>query len=224
VRFGARVAARLARDAARLGLGALDADACLAALAGLGAERFGPREGIVRLEASRSAEGGVRIAASARELGPEPGAWEAVVGSAAHGGAGPLAGAKLSGDPRIAGARAEADAAGAQEALLFDAEGRLVEGARTNLVVALAGGRIVTPPRARGCVAGVALEVVRERVAELGEADLSRADVARALEIVATNAVRGAVPIVRLDGRPVGAGAPGPLAARLREVLAAAEW
>jgi branched-subunit amino acid aminotransferase/4-amino-4-deoxychorismate lyase len=31
--------------------------------------------------------------------------------------------------------------------------------------------------------------------------------------------VRGAVPIVRLDGRPVGAGSPGPWAARLAAAL-----
>jgi len=43
-----------------------------------------------------------------------------------------------------------------------------------------------------------------------------------AILIVALNAVRGARPIVRLDGRPVGAGAPGPLAGSLQTVLDAA--
>jgi branched-subunit amino acid aminotransferase/4-amino-4-deoxychorismate lyase len=37
------------------------------------------------------------------------------------------------------------------------------------------------------------------------------------------NAVRGACPVVELDGRPVGDGKPGPAALRLREVLDSAQ-
>jgi branched-subunit amino acid aminotransferase/4-amino-4-deoxychorismate lyase len=69
----------------------------------------------------------------------------------------------------------------------------------------------------------VARDVARAAVPALAERDVPRAALARAREIVALNAVRGAVPVVRLDGAPVGTGAPGPFAAQLRAVLAAAE-
>jgi branched-subunit amino acid aminotransferase/4-amino-4-deoxychorismate lyase len=119
----------------------------------------------------------------------------------------------------LASARAEAEAAGVDEALLFDAAGRLVEGARTNLALALADGWL-TPPAARGSVRGVALEAVLAAGVGLVERDVSRAECLAAREIVATNAVRGARPVVVLDGAPVGAGCPGALAAALAAALA----
>jgi branched-subunit amino acid aminotransferase/4-amino-4-deoxychorismate lyase len=223
VRYGERAAARLVRDAERLGLGRADPAAVLAALAELGKAAFGAGEGIVRLQASRSADGALRLVGRPREVGPEPAVWTAVVAPFPHEGPAPWDGAKIAGHPRVALARAAARAAGADEALLFDAAGRLVEGARTSLAVALADGRWVAPPAARGGVRSVAGEIARLGARELSEGDVSREELARAREVVALNSVRGAVPIVRVDGRPVGAGGPGPLAAALREVLARAE-
>jgi branched-subunit amino acid aminotransferase/4-amino-4-deoxychorismate lyase len=75
---------------------------------------------------------------------------------------------------------------------------------------------------ARGGVAGLAREIVLESCSELRETDVSRESLAAAQEIVALNAVRGAVPVIRLEGRPVGSGQPGPLSERLRSILAAA--
>ena len=69
-------------------------------------------------------------------------------------------------------------------------------------------------------VAGVARTVLLERVSGLAEADLSREELLGAGEIIAANAVRGAVPITRLESRPVGDGKPGPWARRLAEALA----
>jgi branched-subunit amino acid aminotransferase/4-amino-4-deoxychorismate lyase len=223
VRFGERVAERLVRDAARLGLGALERAAVLAALGELGAAAFGGGEGVVRIQASRGADGALRLVGTPRPLGAEPAAWSAVLSSVVHEGPGPFAGAKLSGHPRLAFARAEATAAGCEEALLLDAEGRLVEGARTALAVVLEDGGVALPPLARGGVRSVARDVVCAALPDLVERDVTRGALARARELVALNAVRGAVPVVRLGGTPVGSGAPGPLAARLRDVLARPE-
>lgn len=217
------MARRLARDAARLGLGALEPDRALAALRELGGASFGAAEGVVRLQASRGADGALRLVGTVRALGPEPEAWSARVAPFAHEGPGPHEGAKLSGHPRIALAREAARAAGCEEALLLDAADRLVEGARTSLLVVLEDGVLVAPPLARGGVRSVAREVAEAGLGTLTERDVTRAALGRAREIIALNAVRGAVPIVRLDGAPVGSGAPGPWAARLRELLAAAE-
>lgn len=214
---------RLARDAKALGLGTLETTRACEALAALGRAAFGDGAGVLRLQASRSSAGTLRLLGLARDVGRERGAWSALSAPVRHEGPGAFAGVKLTGHPRLALARALAQQAGCDEALLFDAEGRLVEGARTALVVVRADGVAVTPPAGRGGVASVALGIVGEAIGTFTEADLTRAELAAARELVALNAVRGAVAIVRLDGAPVGSGAPGPLATRLRAVLAAAE-
>jgi branched-subunit amino acid aminotransferase/4-amino-4-deoxychorismate lyase len=115
----------------------------------------------------------------------------------------------------LAGAGADAD-----EALLFDAAGRLVEGTRSCLVVVDDAGAAWTPAAALGGVASVALEAARAAGASLREAELSRASLARARELVALNAVRGARPVLALGEAPVGEGTPGPVAAHLARLLA----
>lgn len=211
-----RVAARLVRDARALGLGVHDAGDVRDRLVALGRASFGDGAGVVRLEARAGGE----LVASTRPLGPEPETWRAVAARVVHPGAGPAPGAKRAGVAELAAARAEAEAAGADEALLFDAAGRLVEGAHSNLALATADGAWVVPPAARGAVRGVALEAALAAGVALVECDVSRAECLAAREIVATNAVRGARAIVMLDAAPVGSGRPGPLAAALAAALA----
>jgi len=64
-------------------------------------------------------------------------------------------------------ARAEADAAAAQEALLMNTVGFVVEGASSNLFW-IEGGHVFTPPLASGILAGVTRCVVSELCAKLG--------------------------------------------------------
>lgn len=217
VRWEAQVVARLLRDARALGIGELNAAECIAQLRALGARRFGSGEGVLRLTAR---SGAPRLCAQARPLGPDPAHWRGCTAQTPHPGPAAAPGAKLQ-RPALDAARAELAAANAEEALLYDEAGRLVEGARSNLAVAL-GGRWLTPPLSNGAVRGVALDLALAALPQLQCADISRADIAAADEIVATNAVRGARPILQLDGRPVGAAAPGPLATALARALAAA--
>jgi branched-subunit amino acid aminotransferase/4-amino-4-deoxychorismate lyase len=95
-----------------------------------------------------------------------------------------------------------ARAADADEALLFDRQGRLVEGARSNIVIVDAQQRLLTPPLERGAVAGVALEVLRERIPLL-ERDITPTGLRAARAVFALNAVRGVRPIVRIDAATV---------------------
>lgn len=214
--LGERVAARLARDARALGLGVHEPGDVLERLLAVGRASFGGGAGVVRLEARAGGE----LVASTRPLGPEPATWRGIAARSVHPGPGVVPGAKRAGVAELARAREEAQAAGADEALLFDAADRLVEGARSNLALALADGRFVMPPAARGAVRGVALEATLAAGVALVERDVSHAECLAAREIVATNAVRGARPIVALDGGAVGAGRPGPLAAALAAALA----
>ena len=57
----------------------------------------------------------------------------------------------------------------------------------------------------------------------LEEADLHRRTLEEARELIAVNAVRGARPVIELDGKPVGDGRAGPAALRLRKILEAVE-
>ncbi len=217
VMLGVRVAERLVRDAHALGLGELDASEIHERLLALGRSSFGATgEGVVRLEA----RAGGQLIESTRPIGPERESWRALTAPVPHPGPGPAPGAKRAPPPELAAARAAAEAAGVDEALLFDAAGRLVEGARTNLALALADGRWVTPPAARGAVRGVALDAALAAGVALEERDISHAECRAAREIVATNAVRGARPIVALDATPIGDGQPGPLHAALAAALA----
>lgn len=223
IRFEARHLARLARDAAALGLGAVDPVLARRAFHELGRAVFGEGEGVVRVEARRGAQGGVSLRATTRPVGSEPGAWRVVLAPMVHDSTAAPHGAKLALRPLYACAREHAIAAGADEALLLDAPGRLVEGARANLVAVDEDGVGRVPPAERGAVAGVALEacLAGATAGELVRRDVGRDELDRVRELVALNAVRGAVPIVEIDDRPVGDGRPGPMAARLAAILAA---
>jgi len=220
-RFAPRHARRLAGAARALRLGELPEADVLRALAELARAAFGEGSGVVRLQASRDAEGDLHLVGVPRELGPEPDAWSAIV---VHlpGAAGPTAagGIKVAGRLALALAADAAREAGADEALVVDAAGRLVEGARTSAIVVDAAGRLATPPLALGGVAGIAREVLLERVPELAERTAFERELRAAREIVVANAVRGARPVVSLDGRAVGDGRPGAWARRLDAALA----
>jgi len=215
-----RSARRLARDAHTLGLGDLDEARVALAMAELGAACFGAEPGIVRFEASRSAAGNLCLTGTARALGPEPDRWQAASAPFCHPGPAPWGGAKVTSHLLFVHARDHGAALGADECLLFDAAGYLVEGARSSPLFVDSQGHLCTPPATRGGVTGVGLDVLRARFPELREADISRSELAHQPEILSVNSVRGPVPVVRLDGQPIGDGEPGPWAARLRSALA----
>ena len=222
IRFGERVVRRLGRDARTLDLGMLNEDLCLAGMVALGKAHFGNGEGVVRLQASRDDTGSLHLVGVARAVGPEPAEWRAISPSFLHEGRAPYSGAKVTNHLLFAMAREQAVRAGVEEAALFDGEGFLIEGARSNFVLALGDGSLATPSLGRGGVAGVAREILLERLPEIAETELHRRALGEARELIAVNAVRGARPVVELDGKPVGSGKPGPAALQLSKALASA--
>jgi len=219
VALAERHAARLARDARTLGLGEPEPAEIGEVLARLAREAFGDGDGIVRLEARSDDAGRLRLVGSSRGLGADPASWSALCSRVTHPGPDGPPGVKRSDHPAAAAGRDEALRAQVDEALLFDARGLLVEGARSSPVVVLADGRAVTPPLGLGGVAGLARAIALDSDAGIQEADLERAALTTAREIVALNAVRGARPVVRLDGRAVGDGRPGFAARYLASVV-----
>ncbi len=220
-RFAERHVRRLERDARALALPAPDPRLLHRALRELARAAFADGDGVVRLQLSRSGDGALHVVAVPRALGDDPPEWRAVTAPFPHPGAALPGGPKLCHRLPLALATDSARAAGVEEALLFDAAGRLVEGSRSNVLVEAADGALATPPAERGAVAGVALEVVAAALPALRRRDLSRRGLRAARGVVVLNAVRGARPLVALDGEPLGEGARD-LARRLAAILDAA--
>lgn len=139
-------------------------------------------------------------------------------------GVGSLAGRKLTSFASYALARREASARGAGEAILVDAQGRVVEGAYSN-VFAVSGGRVMTPTLASGGLPGITRQVVLALLPELGleggETEMQATELSQVEELFVTSSVSEIVPVVTLDGAPVGSGVPGPVSTRLWEAYRA---
>jgi branched-chain amino acid aminotransferase len=112
----------------------------------------------------------------------------------------------------------EAQARGAAEAILLNQEGKIAEGASTN-VFAVRAGAALTPPLEAGILAGITRDVVLELGTSVGipvrEEHLAVADLAGADEAFLTSTTRELMPIRAVDGRPIGDGRPGPVTLRL---------
>jgi branched-chain amino acid aminotransferase len=112
----------------------------------------------------------------------------------------------------------EAHARGAQEALVVDARGHVVEGASSNVFV-VSARRVATPPESAGILAGITRAHVLGAARDLGvpvdERDLVPGDVYGADEVFITSSIRELLPVVRVDDRTIGSGAPGPIARSL---------
>ena len=109
-------------------------------------------------------------------------------------------------------ALSEARARGADEAILLNRRGDVCEATTAN-VFCVRDGRVATPSVSSGCLAGITRGCVLELCAELGcralETELPAAALQQADELFLTSSTREVQPLVELDGRPVGMGAPG---------------
>lgn len=118
-------------------------------------------------------------------------------------------------------ARAEAEAAGADEALLLNTDGFVVEGASSNLFW-IERGTVCTPPLASGILAGVTREVVRELCDRLllpcREATVRPAELVRADAAFLSLSSHGVVALTEIDGTTL---ASSPVVAQLHQAYLA---
>ena len=107
--------------------------------------------------------------------------------------------------------------AGCVETLLFR-DGCLTEGAASNIFV-VKDGTLLAPPRNHLMLTGITYDVVLELAAAHGlpheVRDIREEEVRRADELWMTSSTKEVLPIVGLDGRPVGTGTPGPVFAQM---------
>lgn len=109
--------------------------------------------------------------------------------------------------------------AGADEVVQFR-DGMLTEGASCNIWV-VREGKVYAPPKNHLVLEGIRYGLLQELCEDNGIEFLlqpvPREDVFSADELMLSSATREILPIVSLDGKPVGSGQPGPVYERLRE-------
>jgi branched-chain amino acid aminotransferase len=115
-------------------------------------------------------------------------------------------------------AKIEANNAGCEEAIMLNSEGFVAECTGDNVFI-VRENHIFTPPLTAGALYGITRKVVLELAAELGhktaETNLTRYDLFNAEECFLTGTGAELVPVVRIDGRIIGSGKPGPVTERL---------
>jgi branched-chain amino acid aminotransferase len=117
-------------------------------------------------------------------------------------------------------ARIEANLAGADEALMLNDAGNVAECTADNVFI-IKRGQIFTPPITAGALRGITRSVVFDIAAELGlkisETEITRHDVFIADECFLTGTAAELIPVIKVDGRTIGTGKPGPITARMIE-------
>ena len=120
-------------------------------------------------------------------------------------------------------ARQQAKEQGAQEAWFVDGTGTVLEGSATNAWIVTRDGVIVTRSAEHGILRGITRTTLFDVAAKLGstieERGFTVAEALEAREAFVTSATKTVMPVVSIDGEPIGNGHPGSTAAALREAF-----
>ncbi len=111
--------------------------------------------------------------------------------------------------------------AGCLEALLYLPDGTLTEGSHTSFFGVLDGSLLTAPNSPAilpGITRGLVLRLAERARIPLREHVLKRSDLGRASELFLTGTTTEVMPVVRVDGKAIAEGRPGPITRRLQEV------
>src|SRR5213592_3883283 len=115
-------------------------------------------------------------------------------------------------------AKIEANNAGCEEAIMMNAEGFVAECTGDNIFSGQAG-QLSTPPLSAGALygitRGVVIDLARAAGVKVAEPNLTRYDLFNADECFLTGTGAELIPVVKIDGRVIGEGKPGPLTLKL---------
>jgi D-alanine transaminase len=121
-------------------------------------------------------------------------------------------------------AKQAAKAAGAQEAIMLDAAGRVTEGGSSTIWIVDAEGALRTRHLDRailpGCTRGALLALIDEAGLAAEESSFSEDELKAAREVFITSATGFVKPVTAIDGHPVGDGKVGPITHRLFDLFA----
>ena len=117
-------------------------------------------------------------------------------------------------------AKIEANNGGCEEAVMLNAEGFVAECTGDNIFI-VKNGALFTPPLSAGALYGITRQTVMELAEEAGlkvsEPNLTRYDLFCADECFLTGTGAEIVPVVKIDGRVIGGGKPGPVTRQLED-------
>jgi D-alanine transaminase len=117
-------------------------------------------------------------------------------------------------------AKQRAKEADAHEAWLVNEAGFVTEGASSNAWIVGRDGALVTHPADSAILSGITrariLQIARAKNIAVVERAFTVAETFSAAEAFISGATTLVMPVVRLDGRPIGSGAPGPVSLGLR--------
>lgn len=119
-------------------------------------------------------------------------------------------------------AKIEANRVGAGEGLMLNLQGYVAEATGDNIFI-VRDGAIITPPTSAGILEGITrntvIDLAREMGIEVEEKLFTLFDVYTCDESFLTGTAAEVIPMVKLDGRRIGDGRPGPITGRLTEAF-----
>src|SRR3954447_15744525 len=111
-------------------------------------------------------------------------------------------------------AKIEANQGGCEEAIMLNSEGYVSECTGDNIFI-LKAGQMFTPPLSAGALygitRGVVIELAQQQGIAVSEPNLTRYDMFNADECFLTGTGAELIPVVKIDGRVIGNGKPGPV-------------
>jgi branched-chain amino acid aminotransferase len=118
-------------------------------------------------------------------------------------------------------AKIQANNSGADDALMLDLRGFIAETNATHVFLVDNGVVLTSHTTAcpEGITRGTVLEICRDAGIPFHEKDISLTEVYRAEEMFCTGTMGELAPVVKVDGRTIGRGVPGPLTQRLTELF-----
>jgi branched-chain amino acid aminotransferase len=115
-------------------------------------------------------------------------------------------------------AEIEGHQAGCIEVLMLNTKGEIAECSGDNIFI-FSKGTLHTPPPEAGILEGITRQTVLDIAADMGipvrEAPMTRYDIFAADECFLTGSAAELIPVVKLDGRPIGNGKPGAMTQKL---------
>jgi D-alanine transaminase len=118
-------------------------------------------------------------------------------------------------------AKQQAKEQGAYEAWFVDTDGFVTEGSSSNAWIVTKDGKVVTRSADSGILAGITRAVLKEVLAalqlSLEERPFTPEEASEAAEAFVTASTQIVMPVVKIDGKSIGNGEPGPIALKLRD-------
>lgn len=126
--------------------------------------------------------------------------------------------------PNVLG-KQQAREAGAYEAWLVDDGGHVTEGTSTNAWIVTADSFVVTRRADTAILNGISrlavIDIIHREGYRFVERPFRVAEAKAASEAFLTSTTAELLPVVRIDGEPIGSGVPGPISLKLRELYLA---